>query len=79
MVQLPLIFSQSAHRPSFPRFNDRIGLGQTPLVPIELLVADASARFRPTFWGFFLGNDVGLAWLWWGRILVFRPRSRLII
>lgn len=68
-VQLPLAFAQAAHEPRFPRMNDRIGLGQSSLLPIELPVADPLVVFHPTMWGFFLGDDVGMAWLWWSRAL----------
>jgi len=68
-VQLPLAFAQAAHEPGFPRVNDRIGLGQSALLPIELPVAYPLALFHPTMWGFFLGDDVGMAWLWWSRAL----------
>ena len=67
-VQLPLALGQSAHEPRFPRVNDRIGLGQSALLPIELPVADPLALFHPTMWGFFLGDDTGMAWLWWSRV-----------
>ena len=68
-VQLPLVFAQAAHDPPFPLVNDRVGLGQSALLPIDLPVAHPLVLFRPTRWGFFLGNDTGLAWLWWSRVL----------
>ena len=68
-VQLPLAFAQGASEPRFPRVNERIGFGQSALLPIELPVADGLVVFHPTLWGFFLGDDVGMSWLWWSRVL----------
>jgi len=68
-VQLPLAISQRNHRPPFPRINRTVGLGIDTRLPIELPVADPSVLFHPGVWGFFLDADVGLAWLWWSRVL----------
>jgi len=68
-VQLPLAFSQGVQRPSFPLVNPLVGLGQSALLPIELPVASPLVLFRPTQWGFFLGDDAGMAWMWWSRVL----------
>ncbi len=68
-VQLPLALAQSAHDPAFPVVNRNVGLGQNMLLPISLPVAHALTLFRPTCWGFFLGNDTGLAWMWWSQVL----------
>jgi hypothetical protein len=67
-VSIPLALSQAAHDPPFPVENRLIGLGQNAFVPIEAPVAHPLILFRPTVWGFFLGNDVGIAWMWWSRI-----------
>lgn len=69
LVQLPLILAQRAHAPPFPMRNDLIGAGQSALVPIGTPVWHPFALFRPTLWGFFLGADVGLAWMWWSSVL----------
>jgi hypothetical protein len=68
-VHLPLALAQLAHEPAFPLVNDNIGLGQSALVPIELPVRHVATLFRPQLWGFFLGADLGLAWMWWFRAL----------
>jgi hypothetical protein len=68
-VQLPLALAQVAHEPAFPLVNQNIGLGQNMLAPIAAPVAHPLALFRPTSWGFFLGSDVGLAWMWWAQVL----------
>jgi hypothetical protein len=68
-AELPLAFAQVAHRPPLPVENDLIGLGQSALVPLDLPVAHPLVLFRPTLWGFFLGDDAGMAWMWWARVL----------
>jgi len=68
-VQLPLALAQIAHDPQFPLVNRDIGIGQNMLVPIAAPVWHPLALFRPTLWGFFLGPDVGLAWMWWSQLL----------
>ncbi|MBT38216.1 MAG: hypothetical protein CL938_06680 [Deltaproteobacteria bacterium] len=70
LVGLPIALSQSRHEPSFPRVNPYIGLGQ------DLALSDHAMRhwtaiFRPFSWGFFLGDDVGVAWMWWSQVLGF--------
>jgi hypothetical protein len=67
-VQIPFALSQAAHDPPFPAENRLIGLGQSAFVPIEAPVAHPLILFRPTVWGFFIGKDIGIAWLWWSRI-----------
>jgi len=69
MMQLPLLLSQTLQTPRFPLVNPSVGLGQSMLVPVEAPVAHWVALLRPTMWGFFLGPDAGLAWLWWSRVL----------
>ena len=66
-VHLPLALSQARQEPPFPLVNGDVGLGQDALVPLSLPVRHPATLFRPELWGFFLGDDVGLAWLWWGR------------
>ncbi len=68
-VHLPLLFAQTAQTPRFPVVNPSVGLGQSMLLPIDAPVANWVSLFRPTMWGFLLGSDVGLAWLWWSRVL----------
>ena len=68
-MQLPLLLSQTAQTPRFPLVNPDVGLGQSMLLPVEAPVAHWVALLRPTMWGFFLGPDAGLAWLWWSRVL----------
>ena len=53
--------------------NPQWVIGDSMLVPAgpeySNPVAHPIALFRPLYWGFFLGDDVGIAWLWWGRML----------
>ena len=69
LSQLPLVFSQARHDPPIPIVNDHIALGQNALLPIALPVLHPVTLFRPTMWGFFLGEDVGMAWMWWFQVL----------
>jgi len=68
-ITLPLALSQRSHEPAFPRVNENIGFGMPMLVPFPLPVAHPLTLLRPATWGFFVGSDIGLAWLWWGRLL----------
>jgi hypothetical protein len=68
-MYLPLLLSQTAQTPRFPVVNPSVGLGQNMLLPVDALVAHWVALFRPTMWGFLLGPDSGVAWLWWSRVL----------
>jgi len=68
-VHLPLALAQLHHDPPFPLVNRDIGLGQSALVPFELPVAHPFTLLRPQLLGFFLGPDVGIAWMWWTRML----------
>jgi hypothetical protein len=66
---LPLALAQRAHKPRFPLVNQNVGLGQSALVPFQLPVAHPLVLLRPQTWGFFLGDDTGLAWMWWTQAL----------
>ncbi len=68
-MHLPLLISQTAVTPRFPVVNPSVGLGQSMLLPVDALVANWVSLFRPTMWGFLLGPDHGVAWLWWSRVL----------
>ncbi len=71
-VHVPLALSQRAQTPRFPVVNPDVGLGQNMLVPVGASLAAPVAHptilFRPTLWGWFLGDDAGLAWMWWMRV-----------
>ena len=67
-VALPLALAQRQHDPPFPRVNQFIGLGQD-LILLDLPIAHPITLFRPATWGFFLGDDTGIAWLWWSQLL----------
>ncbi|RIL06138.1 MAG: hypothetical protein DCC71_07955 [Proteobacteria bacterium] len=68
-VQLPLALAQRAHDPPFPRRNENVGSAQDMLLPVAAPVWHPMTLLRPELWGFFLGDDTGLAWMWWTRVL----------
>ena len=68
-AEIPLMLSQVSHKPPFPVVNTNIGTGLNQLAPLKLPVLHVLALFKPTTWGFFLGADVGLAWMWWSMVL----------
>jgi len=70
-VEIPLMLSQLSHKPPFPVINSNIGIGANQLAPLKLPVWHVLAIFKPTTWGFFLGADTGLAWMWWSMVLGF--------
>ena len=70
-VEIPLMLSQVSHKPPFPVINTNIGCGTNQLAPSKLPVWHILTIFKPTTWGFFLGADTGLAWMWWSMVLGF--------
>ena len=67
IAMLPTALSQIYHRPSYPEINQLIGSSldmELVLAPVKTWVG----LFRAGTWGFFIGADVGLAWLWWTRV-----------
>ncbi len=70
-VALPLALSQRAQTPRFPVSNPLAGFGEGTdgRVGSPVPVRSWLAVFRPQTWGYFLGDDVGLAWHWWSRAL----------
>ena len=68
LVQLPMAMAQRAHAPRFPAINTNIGAGLDMRLPIEVPVASPTALFRPGLWGYWLGDDMGIAWLWWSQV-----------
>lgn len=69
LLDLPMSLAQVSHQSQFPLINQNIGLGQNMLMPIKAPVWAPILLFRPFTWGFFLGMDPGLAWMWWGMVL----------
>lgn len=63
-VSIPLALAQRAHDPPFPVVNENIGRGQNLLAPVQAPVAHPVALFRPALWGYFIGDDTGIAWNW---------------
>lgn len=63
VVEIPLMIAQvTSPKPMHP-INDAIGLGQPSYVPFRLPSKSFIGLFRPDSWGFFIGPDVGMAWL----------------
>jgi hypothetical protein len=70
-AEIPLMLSQLSHKPPFPVINTKIGYGTNQLAPLKIPVRHILTFFKPTTWGFFLGADAGLAWMWWSMVLGF--------
>jgi len=69
MVALPMQLSQAVVKPAFPALNPSIGLGEPFLItPYAVPVRHWSTLFKPQNWGFFIGFDFGLSWLWNFRV-----------
>jgi hypothetical protein len=68
-VSIPLALAQRSHDPAFPVVNENIGRGQNMLAPVQAPVAHPVALFRPALWGYFVGDDAGIAWTWWFGLL----------
>lgn len=63
-VELPLMLSQERHNPKFPMVNQDIGNGSNMLTHSKNPISHFLTLFRPTVWGFFIGSDYGLSWMW---------------
>ena len=70
-VEVPLMLAQVSHKPPFPVINTNIGYGANQLAPFKIPVWHVLTIFKPTTWGFFLGANTGLAWMWWSMVLGF--------
>ncbi len=70
-VALPLALSQRAQTPPFPVSNPLAGFGKglDGRVGSPVPMRSWLTVFRPQTWGYFLGDDAGLAWHWWSRAL----------
>lgn len=69
-AELPYMFSQRHTTQPFSTQNELIGLGEpTAFNPTRMPVLHYSTFFRPTYWGYFLGDDFGMAWNWWSIAL----------
>lgn len=65
LLDLPIAISQARTNPSLPVINPNIGDGQNMLAPIRAPVWHPTMAFRPSVWGFVLGEGYGLSWMWW--------------
>jgi len=68
-VNIPFALSQRLHDPSYPVVNKLIGYQQNMLVLPFAPVKHWVSLFRLQTWGYFLGDDIGLAWSWWFNFL----------
>jgi hypothetical protein len=68
-VVLPFFISQSLARPRLPEVNPAIGGGENMILFGNAPVLGPVFLFRPTTWGFALSPDLGMAWMWWSRVL----------
>jgi len=69
-VHVPLFLSQAAQRPALPAVNPLIGPeGQSMSFGYPAATREWSLLLRPQLWGFLIGQDTGLSWLWYARVL----------
>jgi len=69
LVNIPFSLAQTAHSPRFPVVNSLIGFdGQNMMAPAKGLTRNFLGLFRPTMWGFLLGDEIGLSWGWWSAV-----------
>lgn len=66
---LPTMLAQVAHVPKFPVKNTNLWFGENMLLPISAPVWHSVLFFQPQLWGFVLGADHGLSWLWWSLVI----------
>lgn len=67
-IMVPMIFSQCES--GFPLYNYSISPSGVNALLYNLPAWDITIVGRPAYWGFlFLGKSMGLAWLYWFRIL----------
>ncbi len=63
---LPHILAQRIHDPPFPQYNSNIGDGKcNMLINYAIPVRHVITLFRPQLWGYFISDDIGLAFNWW--------------
>lgn len=64
-LEIPTMLAQTVHVPSFPVVNHNIYFDTNMMAPIRAPVKSLVTVFQPSLWGFFVGSDVGVSWLWW--------------
>jgi len=71
-VNLTFMKSQLKHEPKFPVINTLIGDGQNMIVVNNAPVLHWTSLFKPSSWGWFISEDIGMSWFWWMRaFLIF--------
>jgi hypothetical protein len=68
-VELPLMIAQLSHDPKYPLVNGNIATGLNMIPHSKVPIKHILTFFRPSVWGFFLGADYGLSWMW--QMMVF--------
>ncbi|NJL59240.1 MAG: hypothetical protein HC887_05915 [Desulfobacteraceae bacterium] len=68
-VEIPLMLAQLSHDPKYPMINKNIGTGLNMIPHSKVPIKHILTFFRPSVWGFFIGADYGLSWMWQMMVL----------
>ncbi len=68
-VEIPLMLAQLSHDPKYPLINKNIGTGLNMIPHSKVPIKHILTLFRPSVWGFFIGADYGLSWMWQFMVL----------
>lgn len=79
VLDLPLALSQLKSPQPFSTVNPNIGIGQQMFVPFKTPAYSSVLLFRPSVWGFFLGPDIGISWMWVFMVLGLFYSSFLLL
>lgn len=63
-VEIPLMLAQLSHDPKYPLINKNVGTGLNMISHSKVAINHILTGFRPSVWGFFIGADYGLSWMW---------------
>ena len=69
LVDIPFVLAQARHSPPFPVVNTNIGVGQNMMAPSRAPTRNFLLLFRPGLWGFLVGVDFGISWMWLTLVL----------
>ncbi len=68
-VEIPMMLAQLSHNPKYPLINRNIGTGLNMITHSKVPINHILTFFRPSVWGFFIGADYGLSWMWQTMVL----------
>jgi hypothetical protein len=68
-IEIPLMLAQLSHDPKYPLVNTNIANGMNMMIHSKVPISHIITLFRPTVWGFFIGADHGLSWMWWTMVI----------